>query len=214
VCCSVLQCVACVAVCCNGCPGFNLSPRVTVCCNVLQCVAVCCNGCPGIRGLICRHTSQCVAVCCSVIQSVAVCCSLLQSVAVCCSALQCVAVCCNGCPGFKLSPHITVCCSVLQCVAVRCSGCPELNLSPHFTHSPHIHVRGWVPGFLFGAKWGPVVGVSLQTFATHTCTLQLLMCKSMSTYKFRHTCVYTSTVDVYMYVHIQNSPHIRVHFNC
>jgi len=59
----VLQCAACVA----------------VCCSVLQCVAVCCS------------VLQCVAVCCSVLQCV-VCCSVLQCVAVCCSVVQCCSV--------------------------------------------------------------------------------------------------------------------------
>jgi len=38
VCCSVLQCVACVAVCC--CSALQW---ILVCCSVLQCVAVCCS---------------------------------------------------------------------------------------------------------------------------------------------------------------------------
>ena len=53
VCCSVLQCLQCVA----------------VCCSVLQCVAVCCS------------VLQCATVCCSVLQCAAVCCSVLQYVA-------------------------------------------------------------------------------------------------------------------------------------
>jgi len=88
----VLQCVACVA----------------VCCSVLQCVAVCCSvlqfehvsmmdrdnllfwAAVDVRVSVCRwHTLSC----CSVLQCVAVCCSVLQCVAVCCTVLQCVAVC-------------------------------------------------------------------------------------------------------------------------
>jgi len=68
-CCCVLQCVACVA----------------VCCSVLQCVAVCCS----VLHVYGSHDTlttvlQCVAVCCSVLQRVAVCCSVLQCVAACC----------------------------------------------------------------------------------------------------------------------------------
>ena len=54
-CCSVLQCLCCVAARCS------VLQRVAVCCSVLQCVAVCCS------------VLQCVAVCCSVLQCVAVC---------------------------------------------------------------------------------------------------------------------------------------------
>jgi len=43
------------------------------------------------------------------------------------------------------------------------------------------------------------------------------MCTCMSTYKIRHTYVCTSTVDVYMYVHIQLSPRFvcgNIHRRC
>jgi len=55
-CCSVLQTLQCVA----------------VCCSVLHCVAACCS------------VLQCVAVCCSVLHCVAACCGVLQFVAACC----------------------------------------------------------------------------------------------------------------------------------
>ena len=94
--CAVLQCAACVAVCCS------VLQCVAVCCSVLQCaacVAVCCS------------VLQCVAVCCSVLlmdvfvrsckslaeeeeaipSGVAALCSVLQRCAVCCSVVQCVA---------------------------------------------------------------------------------------------------------------------------
>ena len=67
VCCSVLQCVQCVA----------------VCCSVLQCVAVCCS------------VLECVAVCCSVLQCVAERCGVVQCGAVCCGVVKCGAVWCS-----------------------------------------------------------------------------------------------------------------------
>jgi len=112
VCCSVLQCVQCVAVWCS------VVQCSAVCCSVLQCVAVCCS------------VMQCVAVCCSVLQCVA---GILVSVCVffysrdfsCIyrggpqlSCAVCVAVCVLQC----------VCCSVcvavceLQCVCCMCWG--------------------------------------------------------------------------------------------
>jgi len=42
VCCSVLQCVAGVSVCCQRC-FVRIMQYVAVCCSVLQCVAVCCS---------------------------------------------------------------------------------------------------------------------------------------------------------------------------
>jgi len=69
-CCSVMQCMQRVAVCCS------VVQTIAVCCSVLQCIAVRCS------------ESQCAAVCCSVMQGVAVCCSVLQCVAACCSAFH------------------------------------------------------------------------------------------------------------------------------
>jgi len=103
-CCTVLQCVECVA----------------VCCSVLQCVAMCCS------------VLQCVAVGCSVLQSVAVWCS--AGACSCgvwrCRVLQCYAVRCIvwqfvvaqaterlGVTG----RYVLVRCSVVQCGAVWCS---------------------------------------------------------------------------------------------
>ena len=91
-CCGVLQCVACVEVCCSVLQGIE------VCCRVFQWVA------------LCSSVLQCVAVCCSVLQCVAVCCSVWQCVVVCGSVLQCVALRCNG------LKCVAVCCSVLQSV--------------------------------------------------------------------------------------------------
>jgi len=73
----LLQCVACVAVCCYA------LQCVAVCCSVLQCV-------------IC-HDSRATGAACfgGVIIPLCICCSVLQCVAVCCSVLQCVAVCCS-----------------------------------------------------------------------------------------------------------------------
>ena len=125
--CSVLQCVACVAVRYSALLCGAVRTQVSA-----QCVAVCCS------------VLQCVAVCCSVLQCVAVCCSVLVSaqrliaskyirtsisihlryryvllrVAACCSVLLCVAVCCSCCCVLQCA---AVCCSVLQCVAVCCS---------------------------------------------------------------------------------------------
>jgi len=93
--------------------------RATVCCSVLQCVAclcavVCCSalqqcGHPGLRTTRGRGR-RCVAVCCSVLQCVAMCCSVLQCVAAVWASraawntwregdcvLQCIAVCCSVC---------------------------------------------------------------------------------------------------------------------
>jgi len=105
-CCSVLQCVQCVAMCCSGSQWFvpprasvawpptrRACHRVAMCCSVLQCVAVCCSA------------LQCLAECCSVFHLLThqahtrrhfVRAILLQHVAVCCSMLQDVAVCCSG----------------------------------------------------------------------------------------------------------------------
>jgi len=58
VCCSVLQCVAVVAVC-------DLNIVVSLDSRVLQCIAVCCS------------VLQCIAVCCSVLHGVPLCCSVL-----------------------------------------------------------------------------------------------------------------------------------------
>ena len=125
VCCSVLQCVACVAC-------------VAVCCSVLKCVAVCYWGVSKTVFWSCNCVAscdvlQCVAVCYSALQCIAVCCSVLQCVAcvaVCCSALKFVAVSYWG-----VSKMVFWSCN---CVASRdlvCSSCanPPLKLSRHST---------------------------------------------------------------------------------
>jgi len=88
---------------------IRLLQRGLACCSVLQCVAVCCSGIAGtnVTGCLSYATAshhivsalssemQCVVLCCSELQCVAVCCSVLQCVTVCCIALQCVAVRCS-----------------------------------------------------------------------------------------------------------------------
>jgi len=113
VCCSVLQCVQCVTVCCAMLWGVgSVVQCVAVCCCVLQCVAVCCS------------------VCCAILWGVG---SVVQCVAVCCSVLQCVAVCVALCCGV-----LVVCCSVLQCVAVCCSVLHCTTVIHAYIHT-HIH---------------------------------------------------------------------------
>ena len=78
VCCSLLQCLQCLAVSCSAC--------VTVCCSV-------------VRGAtVCYSVLQCATVCCSsVLQCAAVCCGVLQCIARYASAVQCVAAYCTIC---------------------------------------------------------------------------------------------------------------------
>jgi len=106
VCCSVLQLLQHIAVCCI------LLQCTAVCCSVLQFVAGCCSHCIYFFDIL-----ECVAACCR-------CCSMLQCAAVCCSVLLCVAVCCGllqhptSLIFYCLLRCVAVCCSVLQCVAV------------------------------------------------------------------------------------------------
>ena len=75
----MLQCVACVAVCCAVVQGIDPLLVARACQGNTVCVL------------------QCVAMCCNVLQFVAVCCSVLPCVALCCSVFLCVAVCAAGC---------------------------------------------------------------------------------------------------------------------
>jgi len=101
-CCSVLQCVQCVAVCCS------VLQHDVVHYSALLCVCTHCTGARAAKGDLFARSYP--PWWCSVLQCVAVCCSVLQCVAVRCCALLCVAVrCC-----------VSQCvCSVLQCVVVR-----------------------------------------------------------------------------------------------
>jgi len=85
VCCSVLQCDLCVAVCdSEACHAHR---------HFTQCVAV---GCSELRwDAVSCGEMQCVAVRCSELQWDAVCCNALQCVASYCDMLQCVTVCCS-----------------------------------------------------------------------------------------------------------------------
>ena len=120
---SVLQCVACVAVCCS------VLQCVAVCCSMLQCVAACC----GVYGSVSHLDSHILILCCNMGECVArnqscsvsrltviVCCSVLQCVAVCRSMLQCVAVCCSvlRCVWLGVSFGQSYCDIMLQCVSV------------------------------------------------------------------------------------------------
>jgi len=114
--CSVLQCVAGVALCCS-----------VLCCIRLQWVAVSIS-----RRLYHQGMSQvrCVAVCAavssSVLQCAAVCCSVLQ-----CAAVRYVAVGCSVSLSTATSPTYVVsyvCCSALQRVAACCSVLQHLEV--------------------------------------------------------------------------------------
>jgi len=87
VCCSVLQCVACVICACLLGASDSVLKYVAVCCSVLQCVAVCCSKMQ--RVAVCYSVLQCVAARCSVLLCVAACCSALQRVAACCCVWWC-----------------------------------------------------------------------------------------------------------------------------
>jgi len=75
VCCSVLQCVECVAVGCSVLNRIKYENRelIAVCCSVLQCVE---------SNKVCafKQSLQYVAACCSVLQRVAACCSVLNRI--------------------------------------------------------------------------------------------------------------------------------------
>ena len=75
-CCSVLQCVA----------------RVAVFCSMLQCVAVCSNAAVALPPYSIRKKNTQSMSCCSVLQRVA-------RITDCCSVLQCVAVTCIAASG-------------------------------------------------------------------------------------------------------------------
>ena len=101
-CCSVLQCVQCVAMCCSGSQWFvpprasvawpptrRACHRVAMCCSVLQCVAVPCSALQSAA--VCFTSSRIRRILADTL-CVPSCCSMLQCVAVCCRTLQCVAV--------------------------------------------------------------------------------------------------------------------------
>ena len=84
-----------------------------VCCSVLQCVAVCCQGSPGYCGVSRSFVWQGLNKQITRVLVYKVCCSVLQCVAVRCSVLQCVAdtLLCTQCITVCLQ-YLSECCSV------------------------------------------------------------------------------------------------------
>ena len=113
--CNVLQCVQCVAMCCNVLLLVVSSLRVWV----LQCgVAVWCSVLCGVA--VCCVVSQCGAVCCVVLQCGAVCCVVSQCGAVCCEVLQCGAVRCTARKTHE-TRTLLVCINALHHAATHCT---------------------------------------------------------------------------------------------